>query len=66
MSDQLQGERRKLTARCDVILASDSAAVKMYVAIGYLYYVQCHSALSSRDWEPNRYHILYIYSVVSI
>jgi hypothetical protein len=39
MSDQLQGERRKLTARYeayDVILAPDSAAVKMYVRIGYL------------------------------
>ena len=49
MSDQLQGERRKLTARYEAlmtfILASDSAAVKMYVPIGYLLYVQCHNGI---------------------
>ena len=34
MSDQLQGERRKLTALYEALVTSE--AVKMYVPIGYL------------------------------
>ena len=43
----LPGERRKITARYEalIILTSDSAAVKMYVPIGYLWYVQCHTIM---------------------